>query len=98
MPKRFRRELSGHYVRTVQEMGWSGLKNGALLRQAAPQFDALLTVDRGIQYQQNLTLMTMSIVVLISASNGIAALRPLLPALLEVLDTLKPGQVVRVSA
>ena len=58
MPKRLRRELPGHEVRTVQEMGWAGIKNGALLRMASGQFDAFLTVDQGIEYQQDLSGLT----------------------------------------
>ncbi len=38
--------LSGHEVRTVNTMGWKGLENGALLRRAAEQFDALISMDR----------------------------------------------------
>src|SRR5690242_19775633 len=97
MPKRLKRDLGGHDARTVQKMGWSGLKNGALLRQAAPRFDALITVDQSIQYQQNMTSMTISIVVLISPSNDLEDLRPLLPALQRALDTLQPGQVIRLG-
>ena len=44
----------GHDVGTVTEMGWSGIKNGPLLRRAAPDFEAFLTVDQGLEYQQNL--------------------------------------------
>ena len=45
MPKRLKHELPGHHVRTVQEMGWAGVKNGALLQLAATRFDAFLTVE-----------------------------------------------------
>jgi hypothetical protein len=54
MPRRLKQELFGHDVSTVQEMGWAGIKNGALLQLASGSFDALLTVDQGIEYQQNL--------------------------------------------
>ena len=54
IPKRLKRELLGHEVQTVQDMRWAGIKNGALLKLADGQFDALLTVDQGIEYQQNL--------------------------------------------
>jgi hypothetical protein len=54
VPKRLKRELVGHEVKTVQELGWAGTKNGGLLKLADGQFDALLTVDQGIEYQQNL--------------------------------------------
>jgi hypothetical protein len=47
------RELPGHDVRTVSEMGWSGIKNGPLLHRAAQEFDIFLTVDQGIEHQQN---------------------------------------------
>jgi len=57
VPKRLRRALPGHEVRTVQEAGWAGVTNGALLRAADGQFDALLTVDQGVQHQQNLAVL-----------------------------------------
>lgn len=55
VPKRLRREPPGHDVRTVQEAGSAGVKNGAQLRAAHGQFDALLTVDQGVEHQQNST-------------------------------------------
>jgi len=57
VPKRLGRALPGHEVRTVQEAGWAGVTNGALLRAADGQFDALLTVDQGVQHQQNLAVL-----------------------------------------
>ena len=48
VPKKLRRDLVGHDVRTVTEMGWSGTRNGRLLRQAETQFDVFLTVDQGM--------------------------------------------------
>jgi predicted nuclease of predicted toxin-antitoxin system len=55
VPKRLKRELRGHDVLTVQDAGWAGVKNGALLRVAEGSFDVLLTVDQGVEHQQNLT-------------------------------------------
>ena len=63
-----------------EDMGWAGIKNGALLRLADGQFDALLTVDQGIEYQQNLSGLTISVVVMAAAGNDVDDLRPLLPA------------------
>ena len=45
-PKRLRNDFPGHEIRTVEEVGLKGLKNGELLRAAAEQFDVLITVDR----------------------------------------------------
>ena len=69
VPKRLKRELRGHDGKTVQDMGWTGIKNGALLRLADGQFDALLTVDQGIAYQQNLSGLSISVVVMLAPSN-----------------------------
>jgi len=70
VPKRLRHELPGHETKTVQDMGWAGIKNGALLKLADGQFDALLTVDQGIEYQRNLAGLRISVVVMTAASNA----------------------------
>lgn len=98
MPKPLKRELTGHEVTTVQEMGWAGTRNGDLLRLAATRFDALLTVDQGVEHQQDVTAFSISVVILVAVSNDVDDLRPLVPATLEVLLAIQPGQVVRVTA
>ena len=98
VPKRLKQELPDHLVKTVQDMGWAGTKNGALLRLANGEFDALLTVDQGIEYQQNLSGLTIGIVVLVATSNDIDDLRPLLPDLGQALAALKPGEIALVRA
>ena len=45
LPRALKRLLRGHTCRTVQEMAWSGIKNGALLSLAQGEFDALITID-----------------------------------------------------
>jgi Domain of unknown function (DUF5615) len=97
VPKRLTSELRGHEVRTVQDMGWAGVKNGALLKLADGQFDALLTVDQGIEYQQNLSGLTISVVVMLAASNDVDDLRPLLPGVEQALTNLRAGEVSRVG-
>ena len=57
LPRALKRLLRGHTCRTVQEMAWSGIKNGALLSLAEAEFDALITIDQGFEYQQNLTAL-----------------------------------------
>ena len=97
VPKRLKRELPGHDARTVQDLGWAGIKNGALLTLANGQFDALLTVDQGIEYQQNLSGLSISVVVLMAPSNDVDDLRPLLPGVEEALANLRPGEIIRVG-
>lgn len=98
VPKRLKRALPEHDVRTVPEAGWAGLKNGALLRAADASFDVLLTVDQGLQYQQNLAGLRIAIVVIVAASNDIGDIEPLLPAVLQALADIRPGAIVRVGA
>ncbi len=97
VPKRLKRELVGHEVQTVQEAGWAGLKNGVLLRAADASFDALITVDQGVQQQQNMTGLRIGVVIMVAPSNDIDDLRPLMAELVEELGHLKPGQIKRVG-
>ena len=98
VPKRLKRELPEHDVRTVFETGWSGLKNGALLRAADGVFDVLLTVDQGLQHQQNLSSLHIAIIVIVAASNDIDDLRPMLPGVRNALAQIGPGDIVRVES
>ena len=98
VPQRLRRELPDHDTKTVQEMGWAGVKNGALLALADGQFDVLLTVDQGIEYEQNLArLLRISIVLMKASSNDVDDLRPLLPAVERALADVQPGQFMTVE-
>lgn len=57
LPRRLRRHLAPHEVRTIPEMGWAGKKNGELLKLAESQFEAFLTEDQKLPSQQNLTAL-----------------------------------------
>jgi len=65
VPRRLRGLLLDHEISTAQERGWGTIENGELLRAAeAAGFDALITADQNIAYQQNLSSRTIAIVVL----------------------------------
>ncbi len=85
-------------VITVSYRGWKGKENGELLRMAAAEFDAFVTTDRGILYEQNLEEIGLGIVLLEANRNHYEALAPLIPQVNTVLKTLQKGQVIRVSA
>lgn len=97
VPRKFKRELPGHDARTVTEMGWSGIKNGPLLRRAAKELEAFLTVDKGFKYQQNLHALYLVIVVMVASSNDIDDLHPLMPKVREALEKASTGEVVSVQ-
>ena len=83
VPRKLKGELPGHDVRTVNEMEWSGIKNGAHLLLAAQEFDMFLTVDQGVEFQQNLVAINLSIIVMAARTNDIDDLRPLMPRVRE---------------
>ena len=86
LPRALKRLLQEHAWRTVQEMGWSGKKNGELLSLAETEFDALLTMDQGFEHQQNLSRRRIAILLLVARSNQIEDLAPIVPAALKALD------------
>jgi len=68
-PAPLRRELVGHEVTTAFERGWSVLKNGELIAAAeSGGYEALVTTDKNLKYQQNLTGRSLAIVVLWTTS------------------------------
>ena len=97
LPHDFRHHLAGHDAFTVAYMGWAGTKNGELLRLAADAgFEALLTMDNGVAYQQNPAGLPLAVVILRAPSNDISDLMPLVPALLTCLSQLTPRSIARV--
>lgn len=98
VPARLRNALPSHDVSTVGLEGWSGINNGKLLALAATNFDALVTVDKNLPYQQNTSLLPIAVIVLDSKSNEFLYLLPLLPALESVLKSLVKGSYVIVAS
>jgi predicted nuclease of predicted toxin-antitoxin system len=89
-PVPLRNYLSNDIVETAYEKGWSNLKNGDLLTQAeAEGFDALITTDQNLRYQQNLSDRRISVVVLLTTNwpriKNNAAL------VVQAIDRLHPG-------
>lgn len=97
LPRRLKRLLVGHEVSTVPEAGWAGKKNGELVRLASGRFDAFITIDRNLVYQQNLSGVSFGVVVLSARSNRVSDIEPLVPQILDVLGSLGPSQLVRVG-
>lgn len=98
-PRPLKRELADHDIRTVVEMGWSGKKNGELLRlmnQAG--FTVLLTTDQNLRYQQNLEQAGVAVVVLVARSNRLPDLVPLMPNVRSVLNIIVSGEVIEVGS
>jgi predicted nuclease of predicted toxin-antitoxin system len=98
VPRKLKPFLTGHTCRTVSEAGFSGKKNGALLELAeANSYDALITIDRGMESQQNLRGRRISVVILKGRSGRLQDLVPLVSECLKVLSGIQPGQVRRIE-
>ena len=94
MPKRLKRLFPGHTLQTVQEMGWSGKRNGLLLElMNAGGFAAFITTDRNLPHQQNLTTARFATFVLKARSNRLNDLEPLVARLREVIGRALPGEL-----
>jgi predicted nuclease of predicted toxin-antitoxin system len=87
----------GHECETVRRAGYGSKKNGELLSLAEGRWDVLLTSDRRIKYQQNMTGRQVSIVVLRAKSNRTKDLLPLMPACSKALLSVSPGQIIEVG-
>jgi len=96
VPKRLRRFLTGHEVHTAREMSWAALENGELLRAAENTgFDAMVTGDKNLEYQQNLEGRSLALVVL-GTNNWNVIKEDCAPVVAEV-NLAKPGSFQRVA-
>ncbi len=98
LPRKLKQDLIGHHVLTVPDMGWRGVKNGELLRRAENSFDVFITIDQGLQYQQNLEKAKIAIVVLAAQDNQIESLHPLMTDVLIALNSIRRGELVYVGS
>jgi predicted nuclease of predicted toxin-antitoxin system len=72
VPRKFRNMLPGHDCRTAPEEGLAGRKNGELLSLAEKSdFEVFLTLDRGLEYEQNLQGRNIAVILIRSKSSSI---------------------------
>lgn len=90
VPRQLRRDLEGFDVKPVQEMGWAGLKNGALLDQASAEFDAILTVDQRMEKVHALKKAGVALVILAAHITDPVKLRPKMPHVRAALHGVQP--------
>src|SRR5476649_2575445 len=91
VPRGLKRDLIGHDVQAVVDIGWSSKRNGELLQlMLAEKFEILLTVDQKLEFQQNVRTSGLGVVVVIVRRNRLKELRPLVPALLNPIARVQP--------
>ncbi len=95
VPRLIKTRLSQFEIKTVQEMGWTGIKNGDLIKRAENQFDIFITADKNLHYQQNLAARKLAVILL--PTNRVADLIALLPTIELSLKTAKPGAFLEIA-
>ena len=86
------------HVTTVDRQGWKGKRNGELLEQAAETFDVLVTMDKGFEYQQNISEYAIGVIIISAKSNKLQHIQPAMLEVNQVIRDVQPGQVIRVDA
>lgn len=98
VPRPLKHLLIGHDVEHVVDMGRSSKRNGELLKlMVAERFEALLTVDQNIEFQQNVKAYGVGVVVVHAHTNRLKELRALVPQMLDALSKVTAGEIVRVT-
>lgn len=93
LPRKLKWVLNADAV-TVPERGWGGIKNGRLLRLAAAEFDVLVTMDRSVEYQQNMTGIDLCLIGLSAVSNDIDDLLPLADSINAAFQEAGSGRLI----
>ncbi len=98
LPKKLKQHFPDHQVYTVVEMGWKGKLNGELMQLMTKEgFDLLVTFDKNLKYQQNLSRYKITVFVLSAEDNSYQSLTPLIPTIKYELSRLKHSTVVTIQ-
>ena len=85
-----------HQVEVVKSLRWAGRSDGQILAMARGRFDVLITGDQKIPNEQTITDLDVAVVVLNGKTNRIQDHLPMVPRVLEVIETISRGQVEQV--
>jgi hypothetical protein len=95
VPYIVKKGLTQRQIKTVREMGWSGIQNGELLRLVNGEFDIFITSDKNLRYQQNLENVNLSIILL--PSNQVPVVKGLLSQIDDAISSIKPGNFIEIA-
>jgi predicted nuclease of predicted toxin-antitoxin system len=95
LPKRLKQDFPEFEIYTLKDKEWTGKSNGELLQLMIDnKFDALITFDKNLQYQQNFIKYSVTVLVLNAPDNSYEVLKMLIPKIKQVLSQqLKPGPI-----
>ena len=87
-----------HEAVTVHDRGWDTLEDGPLLALAQKEFDVLLTIDSGMEFQQNIPKFQIGLVVVHVPKNQLAHFMFVESELLVAVEKVRPGEVIHVRS
>lgn len=88
VPKVIQQRLIHFSISNIEDMGWRGITNGALLDlMAARQFQVLITADKNLPFQQNLKKRQLSAIII--PANDVPTV---LPKIEQALAIIAPGE------
>jgi len=96
LPRKLRRELAAFTVRTVQEEGWTSFRNGELLSRAQNSFEVLLTADRRLEFQQNISRFDIGVVVIVTMNLRFRTILTAIEKIRSALEESRAGEVISV--
>jgi hypothetical protein len=98
IPRKFKERLSGFTCETVPEAGLAGKRTG---RSYPPlkgsDSTCFLTVDKGLEFEQNLAGRSIAVVIIRAKSNRLADLAPYASQCAEQIARARAGQIIRVG-
>jgi hypothetical protein len=99
LPRRLKQSFADHDVATAAEMGWETLRNGKLLTAAASAgFEAMVTIDKNLKHQQNLSTLPLAVVVILAPTNRFGDIVRFVPEVESALQSLQARTLVEVTA
>lgn len=93
LPRAFAALLPGHRVDSIHQRRWSDLDDGPLLDAAESEYDAFVTMDQNLRFQQNLRGRRLRILIVRAPRNTLPVLAPVAPAVLAALGEMTPGEL-----
>lgn len=91
-------DFAAHDVFTIERAGLKGFKNGKLLRAASGKIDVLISFDKSIPHQQNISSLSIAVFILRAKTNTYPDLKPLVPQALAALAQIQSGEIVIVRS
>jgi hypothetical protein len=98
IPRKLSGLLSDHECRTAPQEGFSGTKNGELLALAEQSgFQVFLTIDRGLEYQQNLLSRRIAVILVRCKTGPLAELLLKGPEIIKAIASARPASLTKIE-